>query len=513
MLDVRVADAELDHDEDGGGSGDDAASGASGKDLYEQFRGRYARRFKWIRAAMFASSLCDALRDDNRALAEVLDRCPQWNPDGDGKLRALINLVASKHPHDKVLVFSQFADTVEYLTEALTNRGVKSVAGVTGSSSDPTAYARRFSPASNGADVPAEQQIRVLVATDVLSEGQNLQDAHIVVSYDLPWAIIRLIQRAGRVDRIGQTADTIHCYSFYPADGVENLIRLRGRLRARLRQNAEVVGTDERFFDDDRNDRAVADLYNEKAGILDDEEGEVDLASRAYEIWTKATENDPALRRKVEALLAVAYATKSVEDVAMSSAQPVPDTAVNSALVYLQTSADHHALAWIGSDGRPITHSALRVLEAAACEPDTPALPRLPEHHELVAAGVQTIVTERRYVGGQLGRPSGARYRTYQRLKDYAGEIANTLFEGAFEPGELQRAIEDVYRYPLTNGAREAINRQLRSGIQNEGLAEMVVSLRRDGRLSEVVSEGDPAEVTVICSMGLRGPGASHDAA
>jgi len=52
----------------------------------------------------------------------------------------------------------------------------------------------------------------VLVATDVLSEGQNLQDAHIVVNYDLPWAIIRIIQRAGRVDRIGQKSDTVHIY-------------------------------------------------------------------------------------------------------------------------------------------------------------------------------------------------------------------------------------------------------------------------------------------------------------
>ncbi len=62
---------------------------------------------------------------------------------------------------------------------------------------------------------------RVLIATDVLSEGQNLQDAAIIVNYDLPWAIIRLVQRAGRVDRIGQKSENILCYSFLPADGVD----------------------------------------------------------------------------------------------------------------------------------------------------------------------------------------------------------------------------------------------------------------------------------------------------
>ena len=62
----------------------------------------------------------------------------------------------------------------------------------------------------------------MFVATDVLSEGQNLAGRAIVVNYDLPWAIIRLIQRAGRVDRIGQKAEKILCYSFLPADGVES---------------------------------------------------------------------------------------------------------------------------------------------------------------------------------------------------------------------------------------------------------------------------------------------------
>ena len=87
-----------------------------------------------------------------------------------------------------------------------------------------------------------------MIATYVLGEGQNLQDAHIVVNYDLPWAIIRLIQRTGRVDRIGQEASDILCYTFWPVDGVERLIRLHEQLRARLRENAEVVGTDEAFF-------------------------------------------------------------------------------------------------------------------------------------------------------------------------------------------------------------------------------------------------------------------------
>jgi len=109
--------------------------------------------------------------------------------------------------------------------------------------------------------IPEAEQLRVLVATDVLSEGQNLQDCAIILNYDLPWAIIRLIQRARRVDRIGRQAEEILCYSFLPAEGVERLINLRGRLRDRLNENQAVVGTDEAFFEDEQAREMLRNLY------------------------------------------------------------------------------------------------------------------------------------------------------------------------------------------------------------------------------------------------------------
>jgi superfamily II DNA/RNA helicase len=171
--------------------------------------------------------------------------------DRDAKLKGLLDLATETHPNEKVLVFSQFADTVHYLAGELERRGVERLAGVTGGSHDPTELARRFSRKSSGAGkegvppVPEQEELRVLVSTDVLSEGQNLQDAAIVVNFDLPWAIIQLIQRAGRVDRLGQESEEILCYSFLPAEGVERIIGLRQRVGTRLKENAEVIGADE----------------------------------------------------------------------------------------------------------------------------------------------------------------------------------------------------------------------------------------------------------------------------
>ena len=113
------------------------------------------------------------------------------------------------------------------------------------------------------------------------------------------------------MDRIGQQAEKIFCYSFLPADGVERIIRLRARVPPALQENAEVVGTDEAFFEDDRNDQVVLDLYNEKAGILDgDEDTEVDLASYAYQIWKNAITADPSLQKTIPDLPAVVYSTR-----------------------------------------------------------------------------------------------------------------------------------------------------------------------------------------------------------
>ena len=147
-------------------------------------------------------------------------------PSKDAKLDALEALLTKTYPNKKVLVFTQFADTLHYVTHQLKVRGITKVEGVSGDSENPTGVAYRFSPESNKkrATIKPEDEFRVLITTDVLSEGQNLQDCAVVVNYDLPWAIIRLIQRAGRVDRIGQHSDKIFCHSFLPADGVERII-------------------------------------------------------------------------------------------------------------------------------------------------------------------------------------------------------------------------------------------------------------------------------------------------
>jgi len=513
MLDTRFSDedneTELSEEDDASSTLPQVPSGVYRSEadylqrasvVYAQYRSQYSSRFKWLRPTLFVSSLKNALLEDARNLLDILTRSGRWDAARDQKLEALVDLLTKTHPNEKVLVFTQFADTVGYLARQLKARGIQAIEGVTGGSQDPTGLAWCFSPVSNEKRhiIAPASELRILVATDVLSEGQNLQDANIVVNYDLPWAIIRLIQRAGRVDRIGQKSDTILCYSFLPADGVERVIRLRARVRQRLQLNAEVVGTDEAFFEDDADDQTILNIYNEKAGILDgDVDTEVDLASYAYQIWKNATDANPPLRSIIEKLPNVVFSTRAhVGTVA----------APQGVLVYMRTAEGNDSLAWIDRNGKSVTQSQLAILLAAECSLNTPAIERPVSQHELVRLGVEHIAEEEKMVGGQLGRPSGARYRTYQRLKQYADTFKDTLFESI----ELLKAIDDIYRYPLQQVAIDKLNRQLKSGISDDMLKDLVIGLRADDRLCLIQEEDQAREPHIICSLGLFDPGREY---
>jgi hypothetical protein len=258
-----------------------------------------------------------------------------------------------------------------------------------------------------------------------------------------------------------------------------------------LQQNAEVVGTDEAFFEDDDH-RPIVDLYNERAGILDAEEDtEVDLASLAYQIWKNAIDAKPSLATVIPDLPNVVFSARA--HVATEDRPP-------GALVYMRTAEGTDALSWVNDRGENVTQSQLIILQAAACEPGTPALRRAENHHEIVQQAVEQMSAQVKDVGGQLGSRTGARFRVYQRLVRHEESLRGTLFESE----ALKKTIDDIYKYPLQPGATDTINRQLRSGVSDQTIAELVMALREEDRLSLILEGDSRREPQIICSLGLR---------
>ena len=459
------------------------------KECYSIIENRNA--CSWISPKYFKRTLKQQLRHDCDILLKMITLCGVWQPDTDPKLNELETLLEERHGTDKIIVFTQYSDTAHYVYQQLKKRGLAHIACATGGSTNPTDIVEHFSPKSNDKDYSAEEQYRVLIATDVLSEGQNLQDAHVIVNFDLPWAIIRLIQRAGRVDRIGQTANEIYCYSFFPADGVEEIIRLRSRLNARINENAHIVGSDEVFFEG--NEQNLRDMFNEKSGSLDDEDdNDVDLSSQAYQIWKNATDADPKLKKAIPTLSNVVYSTK-----------PAGEGLPGGVITYAKTYNDFDVLTWLDADGNVVSQSQKRILNALACDADTPALPPHANHHELVAKAVEAIGNETTTVGGILGNRFSTRYRIITLLESYY-KNPPTLFFSQENKEMLKLAIDDIYNYPLLEGAKFTLGRMLRTNTSDE-IVEYVLEMRKNGTLCRIDEDRDSHKAPVIiCSMGLK---------
>lgn len=174
----------------------------------------------------------------------------------DLKAARLIELLRERGSA-RTIVFTEFRDTAEDLWRTLRSRF--QVGLITGDSAwlglaraSRLEVIRRFAPIANGAKPPPDHEaVHVLIATDVLAEGMNLQDADAVVSYDLPWNPVRLIQRAGRVDRIGSDHTGIKIYNFLPDREFDVFLGLVHRIRQKLADIGSAVGQETAVLDPD----------------------------------------------------------------------------------------------------------------------------------------------------------------------------------------------------------------------------------------------------------------------
>jgi superfamily II DNA/RNA helicase len=217
-------------------------------------------------AHMKVDEFLAALHQDKRQLNKLYIQAKEVTAERDRKLVELRKLLAKKFTHPttdrdgrinrKVIVFTAFADTAEYLYNnlnawALESHGVNS-ALVSGSKENRTTYRPvgfesqsdfnhiliHFSPRSKHREkldtLPQDGGIDLLIATDCISEGQNLQDCDYLINYDIHWNPVRIIQRFGRIDRIGSRNPSLQLVNFWPTDDLNKYIRLKHRVETRM---------------------------------------------------------------------------------------------------------------------------------------------------------------------------------------------------------------------------------------------------------------------------------------
>jgi SNF2 family DNA or RNA helicase len=225
------------------------------------------------------------LKKDKDQLNILYNAAQSVTPATDAKLAELKKLIAAKvgkpttnklgEPNKKVLVFTAFADTAAYLYDSLLEWGSKQLGihmalvcggGDTRATFGNSAYDHiltNFSPRSKHRakipSMPQQGEIDLLIATDCISEGQNLQDCDYLINYDIHWNPVRIIQRFGRIDRIGSRNNTVQLVNFWPTEDLNKYINLKNRVEARM----ALVDLSATFEDNVLKNEEIEDIISE----------------------------------------------------------------------------------------------------------------------------------------------------------------------------------------------------------------------------------------------------------
>ncbi len=258
---------------------------------------------KYDLADFDAERLQQHIEHDIKLLKKILALVEPITPDKDAKLQTLINWLSKPNLQDKKrLIFTQYADSAKYLHENLNPGGKYDDIDViySGNNKNKARVVGRFAPNANKEYKfkPGELELNTLIATDVLSEGLNLQDGDLIINYDLHWNPVKLIQRFGRIDRIGSEKDVIYGYNFLPELGIERNLGLKQKLKNRIQEIHDTIGEDAAILDltEKLNEEAMYAIYEQQGKQLSlfdmDEEDFLDL-NEAEEILRKLQKDNP----------------------------------------------------------------------------------------------------------------------------------------------------------------------------------------------------------------------------
>ena len=476
---------------------------------------------------------------DCELLSSVQARIADIGPEDDDKLRSLCRFLDRPDvASGKVLVFSEAETTVEYLHRELNPGRTSGIARLTGSTSDrATSIVRRFSPKSNperNARAP-RNEIRVLLATDVVSEGQNLQDCARVLNYDLHWNPVRLIQRFGRVDRIGSEHDVIHLHNMWPDTDVDAELELTDRLSNRIQSFHDLIGLDSKLLSESER-LNVDDMYriyiDKELPDEDDVLDEVAANQRAVALLQRIQHDDPELWHAVvnlpdgirSALNAGRETGSDGSDVHLQNvlavdgmqmplvspnrpaapASPFDAPRAGETLVLL-AAGDVKSCYAVADNQEPRQISPAQFVAAAECQPNTPVQPLPPTTNERVMGAFEVFRADVQHRLGRARRPRNTQARRYvsRRLNQARADLA-TSPDMATRIDTLRR----IFLAELPSGAENGLEEIRRLGLRGSVLITRLEALRERFRLnppddSAARQPPEPQVIRIVCSDGI----------
>ncbi len=485
---------------------------------------------QWVKDLDADYALLDRLRV---AVARI-------TPDDDDKLRALRDFLARPEVRDgKVLIFSEAEATVNYLYAQLGQD--PAVERLSGTNRDQLqGIVKRFAPSANlrKGERPPGPPVRVLIATDVISEGQNLQDCNRVLNYDLHWNPVRLIQRFGRVDRIGTTHERIFLHNTWPDTDVDAQLTLTERLQRRIQAFHDFIGLDTQLLSESErlNPGAMYRIYEQqRLPEGDDVLDEVAAHQRGIALLQKLQQDDPELWKTITELpdgIRAALPTRAPtpEDQAVISFQsaiagmtvqlpltsPKLEAGVRSPhddprpgdMVVLFKHGERPSSYAVDADLAPRQITPGQLIAAMECECDTRGAPLPADTNRRVMAAYEATRSD---AETRLGR--ARRTSTDTRLRRYLSRQLRAAREQYDDnPEELKRigVLQQIFLDHLPSNVLAELEEVRHMELTGSSLIRRLEALRERHRLNPAdqddttpTTSATTEVVRIICSDGL----------
>jgi len=444
------------------------------------------------------SNLRNDLENDIRILEEILslvsvDAIP---PEKDEKLQILIKRL-NEEPlsKGKVIIFSQYADTVQYIYDNIfelkKSRGIDYIYG---NDRSKMKIIGLFAPKANPEYKKSsnEQEINLLISSDVLSEGLNLQDCDKIINYDLHWNPIKLIQRFGRIDRIGSENERIWGFNFLPETRLDANLGLREKLQRRIQEIHDMIGEDSPILDKTEtiNEDAIYAIYNKKSAKIYDYEEEEEYfdLSEAEEILRQLRAENPEEFGRIVNMRDGIRSGKGGKE---------------KGFIVFCGAGRYLQLSFADSNGDIISKDITKILSLMKCSTDEKRL-GLPKEHNRIVNKTKLYFDDQVKI-----RESEKRYSTSltQPQRYILRELGITLRNETDEDKKnIINVLEDAFRKCKRQAVLTELSRLRKNAVKGKELISILSDLYHRHSLDEMSAKELDEEIVIpkiICSESI----------
>ena len=436
-------------------------------------------------------NIADLRRDiehDITVLRQILEPVEKITEEKDAKLQKLIELINSPPLNEgKRLIFTSYIDTAEYLYRNIQTDDTEVIYS---SNKDKQKIVGRFAPNANPEFriKSDESELNTLVATDVLAEGLNLQDCGMLINYDLHWNPVRLIQRFGRIDRIGSEFDEIHGFNFLPELGIERNLGLHQILHNRIQEIHDTIGEDSVILDntEELNEEAMYAIYDQDSAQLNLFENleETGISFiEAEEILRKIMREDPDEFERI---------TKLRDGIRTS----IP--AVEKGTYIFCRMGSYQQPTILNKKGKIITKDPAEILQKLRCDLDLQGLP-VPLGHNAIVTNYQKEFTEE-----IRNKRSSSQQNLTNAQKYILKELR--LLSNTSEDSTVINMLDQAFRSSLTETIKRDINSLHRQRITGTDLLDELAIIYHRHNMEELDRQQQQTEekqesiAKIICS-------------